>query len=66
MKGYEEFKGYRSRIAYDPKTKTFTTRTVANTEFSSKADKKKHAARKRIAAKKRSQPVNVFLHAIAP
>ena len=66
MKGYEEFKGYRSRIAYDPKTKTFTTRTVANAELSSKADKKKHAARKRIAAKKRSQPVNVFLHAIAP
>jgi hypothetical protein len=66
MKGYEEFKGYRTRIVYDPKTKAFTTRTLANAEFPGKASKKKRAARARKAAKKHLKSAAILLRAIAP
>jgi hypothetical protein len=33
MKGFSEFKGYRTRITYDPKSKEFVTRRVEYTEF---------------------------------
>jgi len=33
MKGFDEFKGYRTRTVYDPKSKEFVTRRVEYTEL---------------------------------
>ena len=66
MKGYEEFKGYRTRVVYDPDTKTFMSRKLAAAAPPAKAKKAKRAARKRQAPQKSAEPVRIPMHAAAP
>jgi hypothetical protein len=46
MKGYEEFKGYQTRLDFDPKTKTFSAVKVAKAKPTYLPIKKKRKIKK--------------------
>lgn len=57
MKGYQEFKGYHTKLVFDATTKNFTACKVVNADFDEPSKTKKPVTRKRKSPGGKFKPV---------